>query len=312
VLRSSTGGGLEEIMNKDLTPQISIIIPTRNRSGKLLMALNSLSNMHIPELISLEIVIIDNNSEDNTKYVIEAFIEKTDLNVRYVFENMKGLSYARNNGIKIANGEFIVFIDDDVIVHKNYIAELFKLVNKGKKFGMIFGQARIYSLNLHRLSIKDVGYEEIYKYPCIPWIIGNGNNMVISKTTINEIGYFDIRLGAGTKIGSAEDTDYVYRVLRSGMEIIYSPNLLIHHNHDRILPDQINRVKYNYAKGRGAFYCKYILKKDIWALKYFKDEIMLSIKNLKNTRNHKEFIWNIKGLTIGIIYQIQSFLASRG
>lgn len=290
-------------MGKDFNIFISIIIPTCNRSDSLIRALNSLRDMDVQECISLEIIIIDNNSDDDTKYISEKFIKSAHFNIRYVFEKRRGLSYARNRGINEAKGEIIVFIDDDVIVEKEWIAAIFKFVNSGKECGMIFGQTKIYSPDLYKLSTKESDFEEIFESPVIPWNVGNGNNMIIKRSTIKQVGYFDISLGAGTKIGSAEDTDYVHRVLTSGIKIIYSPTCIVYHDHGRILPRQIRKIKYNYAKGRGAFYFKHIIRFDIWALKLFYIEIKNLYGPLKN-RNGKELMLNLKGLLYGIVLRL--------
>lgn len=291
-------------MDNKLITLISIVLATRNRSDKLRNALNSMREMYIPELMSLEIIIVDNLSTDNTRYVSELFIESSNMNVRYVFEEKKGLSYARNSGIREAKGEIIVFIDDDVIVDRKWMVEIFKIVNSGKEYGMIFGQTRIYSPDLCRLSTKEVDHEETFEMPCSPWAVGNGNNMLIKRSTLNKVGYFDISLGAGTKVGSAEDTDYVHRVLRSGMKIIYSPDLIVYHDHGRILPEEIKRIRYNYAKGRGAFYCKYILRNDMWAFKLFMREVRRLFRGVKNRRNYRVLMLNMKGLMYGFMIRI--------
>lgn len=76
-------------MDNKLITLISIVLATRNRSDKLRNALNSMREMYIPELMSLEIIIVDNLSTDNTRYVSELFIESSNMNVRYVFEEKK-------------------------------------------------------------------------------------------------------------------------------------------------------------------------------------------------------------------------------
>jgi glycosyltransferase involved in cell wall biosynthesis len=290
------------------SPLVSIVICTYNRAKSLKNTLDSIMTMSVPEDLSWEIIVVDNNSSDNTKEIVEDFKIKTRLNVAYAFEEKRGLSNARNSGIREAKGEIIVFIDDDVIVDREWMGEIFKIVNSGKEYGMIFGQTRVYSPDLCRLSTKEVDHEETFEMPCSPWAVGNGNNMLIKRSTLDILGYFDISLGAGTKIGSAEDTDYVHRVLRSGMKIIYSPDLIVYHNHGKILPEEINRIRYNYAKGRGAFYCKYILRNDVFAFKLFIREVITEVRrlfsNVKNRRNYRVSMRNLKGVLYGFMLRI--------
>ncbi len=61
-----------------------------------------------------EIIVVDNNSTDNTSAIVKAFIEQhAGLSIRYVFETDKGLSFARNRGMVEAQGEILTYVDDD-------------------------------------------------------------------------------------------------------------------------------------------------------------------------------------------------------
>ena len=110
----------------DVGIKISVIICTYNRAESLKRALNSIIEMSVPEDLSWELIIVDNNSSDNTKEVVEKFKTESGLNVSYVFEKEQGLSNARNRGVKEAKGEIIAFIDDDVIVDRNWLINIHK------------------------------------------------------------------------------------------------------------------------------------------------------------------------------------------
>ena len=97
---------------------ISIIICTYNRSESLKRTLQSLKEMSVSDDIEWELLIVDNNSTDNTREAVNDFTKTSGLNCRYVFESKQGLSNARNRGVKEACGEIIAFTDDDVIVDK--------------------------------------------------------------------------------------------------------------------------------------------------------------------------------------------------
>ena len=103
---------------------ISVIICTYNRSGSLVRTLESFREVLHPKDAAWELVVVDNNSSDNTREVVDLFIEKSGIPCGYVFENKQGLSYARNNGVAEAKGEILSFTDDDVIVDKNWLQNI--------------------------------------------------------------------------------------------------------------------------------------------------------------------------------------------
>ncbi len=85
---------------------------------------------------------------------------------------------------------------------------------------------------------------------------------------LDAVGEFDPFLGPGSRIGAVmEDLDLLYRVFREKFKIIYSPDVLVYHNHGRTTDAQIRALNHRYVVGRGAFYCKHILGGDWSVLK---------------------------------------------
>jgi len=99
----------------------TIIVPTYNRLNELRMTLDSLVNQDCK--YSFEVIVVDDGSEENTKSVINQYIGKLDI--KYSFQEDKGFraAAARNMGIKLANGEICVFIDNGIILHSKAIQE---------------------------------------------------------------------------------------------------------------------------------------------------------------------------------------------
>jgi len=129
--------------------------------------------------------------------------------------------------------------------------------------------------------------------------------MFIRSSLIESVGTFDPWLGAGTGLGAAEDTDYVYRVLRSNRKILYSPSIVVYHDHDRTNSQDVQRIERNYARGRGAFYCKHILKGDIFAAKAFYWELrsLTSVFHEKKEKRRKA-LRNLSGLFHGFATRV--------
>jgi glycosyltransferase involved in cell wall biosynthesis len=99
----------------------SIIIPTYNRAELLRAALGSVQKLQVPENWGVEILVIDNNSTDHTKSVAEEAKQKGPLSVRHIVETNQGLNHGRNRGIREASFEYLVYLDDDMLVDLGWL-----------------------------------------------------------------------------------------------------------------------------------------------------------------------------------------------
>ena len=97
-------------------PKISVLVCTYNRCQNLGGAIESIAAQSLPPSLQWEIVVVDNNSSDQTRQVVEDFGRRCPGHFRYLFEPRQGKSHALNTGIKEARGDIIAFIDDDVTV----------------------------------------------------------------------------------------------------------------------------------------------------------------------------------------------------
>lgn len=101
--------------------KITLIICTYNRDKYLPEALESIRKQTI-DATAFQLVIVDNNSTDNTALIAKNFITANPhLNVKYAFETNKGLSFARNRGIQEAEAPIICYVDDDAILSPGYL-----------------------------------------------------------------------------------------------------------------------------------------------------------------------------------------------
>lgn len=110
---------------------ISVVIPTHNRSQSLKRAINSILDDTIKS--EYEIVVVDNNSKDDTKDVVAIYESK----VKYYFEPNTSFTRARHTGAINATGDILLYIDDDVIVIPGSIDNVVKLFNKYSNCGVI-------------------------------------------------------------------------------------------------------------------------------------------------------------------------------
>ncbi len=103
--------------------RLSVIIPTFNRAEFLSQTIVSVLGQTISPS-EYEIIVVDNNSTDNTKSVIENLNRKHGNRIRYIFEPESGLVYGRHTGAREAKGEILVFTDDDIIAPEGWIAAI--------------------------------------------------------------------------------------------------------------------------------------------------------------------------------------------
>ena len=119
-------------MGKDL----SVILCTWNNSARLRITLDAISGCFVPEGIDWELVVVNNNSTDDTEHVVGGFQGR--LPITYVFEPKQGLSNARNAGLAAASGRFVLFTDDDVKPYPQWLRAFWKAF-QDKPEGYYFG-----------------------------------------------------------------------------------------------------------------------------------------------------------------------------
>ncbi len=226
----------------------SVIICTYNREGYLPLCLEHLKRQTAP-LNSFEIVIVNNNSTDNTDSICLAFQqENPQLNIKYVIETNPGLSNARNRGIHESKGEILCFLDDDGFAYPDYIKNLLEELEKNKAI-QAFGGRIVPRYEKQKpkwltkwlmplLSVLDKGNEVcLFKgrdYPI-------GANMGFKRSIIPKVGTFRNDLGRkGTELLGGEEKDFFLNVKKRNISIYYLPNVVI----DHIIPEQRLRVEY--------------------------------------------------------------------
>jgi glycosyltransferase involved in cell wall biosynthesis len=259
---------------------VSVIVCTHNRAHRLEQTLNSLQQMTVPVDVPWELVIVDNNSSDNTQEIIDAFASKSSLNVKYVFERHQGVSRTRNTGLHASSGNIIAFTDDDCIVDRHWIETISKEFQSDESIAGIGGRVLLYNKMDRPVSIRvQERREELSSiYRLLKLFIGC--NMAFVRPVFDEVGIFDTDFGVGARFASSEDLDFLYRAYKKRFKVIYSPDVLVYHNHGRRSDEQINSLMRGYAIGRGAFYCKYFLMADKDVMRFAYSEVSSLIKGI--------------------------------
>jgi glycosyltransferase involved in cell wall biosynthesis len=238
--------------------RISVILCTYNRCDSLRKALGSIAAGASPDSAEWEVLVVDNNSTDQTKEIVNDFIRRYSGRFRYVFEGRQGKSHALNSGIRNARGEILAFTDDDVVVHPTWLQNLTAGLRAGKWAG---AGGRILpdwpcappswlpikdQYGTAPLAMFDFGLEpsQLTEAPF-------GANMAFHRRIFEKYGDFRVDLGPRPKSEIRnEDTEFGARLLAAGELLKYEPAAVVYH----AVPAMRLRRKYFlawwFAKGR--------------------------------------------------------------
>jgi len=232
----------------------TVIVCTYNRSGNLPICLGELARQESVSDLEWEVLVVDNNSSDDTPQTVERLGRELPIKIRYVREAQQGLNHARNRGIMASQGTHFAFVDDDIQVDRSWLASIvdaFTLTDADAVGGRIHLDPTI---KLPRwivpgseiagfLGYQDYGSEPFRmdgrsKYPF-------GGNMSFHRRVVERIGLFDPKLGrkgegrTRGELFKGAETDYFHRLVGAGDALIeYEPRAVVYH---RVLPHQLRQ-----------------------------------------------------------------------
>lgn len=238
--------------------KLSIIIPTRNRSGLLFGALESITHQILSES-EFEVIVVDNGSSDDTRVVVESFGIKIP-NLQYCYDETPGLHIGRHLGMKMAKSDILVFADDDIEAFPTWLEgiiesfqdadvalvggkDLPKFVRSPPEWLLSMWQKqRTEGRILSQLSVLDLGEEPRVIRPNLVF----GCNFSIRKGVLLDIGGFHpdgMPAELITYRGDGENA--VTRAIRlKGLKAFYNPKASVYH----IIPKKRMTVDYFYRR----------------------------------------------------------------
>ena len=216
---------------------VSIVVSTYNRCDFLEDCIKSYDEQDCDKSL-FEVLIINNNSTDNTENISFELIKKyPKIHIRYIIEINQGLSYGRNRGVKESKYDLIHFFDDDAVATPNYVSTIIdtferypRAVSVGGKILLNYFEGRPSWASVHMESIFglfDIGDAEMEfprkNYP-------RGSNMTFKRQVFNEVGNFDVSLGRNGKIMlGGEEKEMFQRIYKFGASVIYNPLIVCYH-----------------------------------------------------------------------------------
>lgn len=208
---------------------VSVVIGTYNRSAMLAGALDNVLRQEI-DPSRYEIIVVDNNSSDSTRQVVESYIARGHSNLRYFFEPRQGVSHARNSGLARARAPIIAFTDDDVRVAKDWISEIKRVFDEHPEVDFLGGKilprwttqppAWLTRDHWWALALLDYGDESFYvsadKPLCLPTA-----NASFRSGVFERFGLFS------PDFSGREDHEFLLRLWCGGGLGLYSPAIVV-------------------------------------------------------------------------------------
>ena len=215
---------------------ISMLVCTYNRCDDLAELLASALHQDHGEL-SYEIVVVDNNSSDRTRAVVEELIRAGHSRVSYLFEGRQGKGYALNTGLAALRGEFYAILDDDLILPPTFLAETIRAFRRHPEVSCLGGKVLprwkgtppgwLTPRHWSALALADYGDSEIVTGPERPLCLLAG---VFRTADVTSIGGYDCALAvSGNRIGGTEDADLFDRLYAGGKRGLYTPGISLWH-----------------------------------------------------------------------------------
>ena len=242
-------------------PDISVVVCTYNRAALLRDALRSLFAQKAEDL-SYEIIVIDNNSSDDTPATVESLKPESPVPLRYFRESRQGNAYARNAGVEQAEASIIAFLDDDCTADENWLTTIKRAFDRDPELDFVGGRVLpvwkrdppswLNTSHWAPLALLDYGTETLNIDGQTPRGLLTAN-IAVRKEVFEELGGFlpSLQRVKGG-IGSMEDHEFLMRICRSGKRGLYLPGSITWAGVD---PERMTKAYHRrWHTGHGHFY----------------------------------------------------------
>jgi glucosyl-dolichyl phosphate glucuronosyltransferase len=217
------------------TPAASVIIPTYNRAAGVARSIQSALEQTAPP-DSYEIIVVDNNSTDDTSRVLDDLIRAHPGRLRRILETRQGVAYARQAGIDAARASILAFFDDDVTVSRDWIETIQRTFDAHPEVECLGGKvlplwssappAWLTRAHWSPLALQDFGDRSEFMSIQNPRALISAN-LACRKQVFDRLGGFSPHLQrVKDGIGSLEDDEWIRRLWKSGGRGLYVPELL--------------------------------------------------------------------------------------
>ena len=251
--------------------KFSLIMATLGRSDETEIFLHSLD---LQDYRNFELIIVDQNEENILESIIDKYRDK--FHIKHIRIKEKGLSLARNVGMKYVTGDIVAFPDDDCAYSEGILTFINKFFKNNNKIDFVTFKLRDKdtqedsNLKWYDQNVE-ITYKNIFRTVISPSIF-------IKIKSIKDV-FFDENLGVGRKYGSGEESDMALELLHRGYRGMYLIDFIIYHPNKK---EPMNKI-YSYGLGYGAVIKKHVKCRNgnNFVLNYLiKDSIIKSIAGI--------------------------------
>jgi glycosyltransferase involved in cell wall biosynthesis len=229
-------------MKSNLESGVTIIMCCYNSAKLLPATLKHIAQQKKQPYIDWELIIVNNNSTDDTTQVARQEWDKyalKDVKLSVIDEPQPGLSYARKKGVETASFEYIIFCDDDNWLSSDYLQTAFSILKDNPKIGILGGRSE---------AIADVSFPDWWNQYISGYAVGKqaaetgyvqsrnylwGAGLVSRKSLLLKVfhkNYPSYLLGRkGGELSSGEDVEICARIILMGYLLYYDETLVLRH-----------------------------------------------------------------------------------
>jgi len=306
--------------------RVSIITPTFNRSKLLNETITSVLSQKFDNA-SVEYLVVDNNSTDDTKLIIEKKIKTSTLiKLKYLYEKKQGINSARNLGVQKSNGEYIIFFDDDVFLAEGCLQEYINAFHNNENASVFGGSVELKPPEFDLPSWFAVSGKFVRSMIVISLYCGQKNylkslskdliplgaNMAFNRNVFTQNGLFSTDLGLkGEKLMPGSEYEFCQRISTNGIDDwLYLGKAKVYH------PIKKEQVRKNYFRkrlfgvGRVTYKLhpfkskKTVLGLPLYMLEFILSNILKSIKYKIQSKEIESFYYQTEALIYcGCVYE---------
>lgn len=235
-----------------MPPTVSVVIPAYNAEKTIIQNLSALIKQKCT--FQYEIIVVDDDSSDNTRNLANKFIE--DLNnssrVKLVKVSHRGPAAARNAGVKEAESDIVLFLDADCIAQEGWFSSMVEHLFSDPSIAGVGGTYT--TLNTESTTARFVGYDIAYRHSRLNKFIDHIGtySAAFRKKALFDVGLFDETFAQA----DSEDNDVSYRLVDHGYKLVFQPKAVVSHPH----PSRARRFlirQFQRSYWRAALYAKH-------------------------------------------------------
>jgi len=223
---------------------ISLIVATLHRVTELDDLLRSLEEQSYRDF---EVIVVDQNPGD---LLLPAMARHAGLEIQHL-RSERGLSRARNVGLRVARGSIVAIPDDDCWYPKDLLADVSAWFEAHCEFGLLCTALR--TADHQPSGPRTPATARRCTKSDISTCLASSAALFLRREVVDAVGGFneDLGLGSDSRYQAGEERDYVLRAFQKGFPVWYEPSLTVHHR-SMLSTERLRRITYSYALSEGC------------------------------------------------------------